>query len=391
MEHQIRCFGCKSVIITPYAHFERYKKDLGLSTDDALDKAQIVADCCRMTVMGMTNVAERVRAAGRPVTRNGHKLTVDISEYPSRKIERRETVKVQQAFDENLSFEPVKITDYVSEERPIPLETVIRARAKPQTMVAQVIEPIVKYGISYLENVNWNMSNPDTFPYPDALDSQFVKDPEQVVSYSIPLVKSARVLFKTRPGSTLRQVLIDMATFILEPRQLIADQSSSWRNPSSNLMLVILKAMQESRYPSIFEVLFGHDRVRKIESINKQLTVSFVLPKPVENRHLNVYSSRANNTLTGKVVSNATLNEGQELTIEFEDETTLDVSHFIVHTRNEKSETDVDVIIGTAVLEADYINHGAERGMLILFEGQIVLQCLSDVNIGDALYPIIVL
>uniref|UniRef100_A0A6C0CFQ4 Uncharacterized protein n=1 Tax=viral metagenome TaxID=1070528 RepID=A0A6C0CFQ4_9ZZZZ len=84
MEAQIRCFTCGTVVGPKMERYLKYKEDLYLSEQDALDKAQIITTCCRMTTMGQTNVAERVNAVGRVETIKGKMVVIppENVEYP---------------------------------------------------------------------------------------------------------------------------------------------------------------------------------------------------------------------------------------------------------------------------------------------------------------------
>ena len=304
MEQQIVCFGCGTQINTGYANYYRYKQDLGLSTEDALDKAQIRTQCCRMTLAGSSQVAERVRAAGRPITEKNQRVVVDVANYPTFHVERKEKVRIKQATEEEditelEEFSQATFTEYVNVVKPIPKETVIRPSAHKIKVEQQItIQPGSRtYARVGFESSGWNMAEPDEYPFEKHLDLEFSSSD---VSYRISnyYPKSSYSTITIPKGTLLKDALEMFTDFILTPNEAMykALMTKKFAFNQPNLMLHFLSIRQDMvpgigrRYPSIEESLLGNTTMAKVEAVKGAPSIiRFIKPtitKAIEHSRL---------------------------------------------------------------------------------------------------------
>ena len=392
MLNQVRCFSCNSEISNKYDNYFRYKKELGLSTEDALDKTQIRNLCCRVTVQTTTEVSERVLAAGRPETTGLKRTVVDAFPYPIAKPERKEHVKITQAFAESESVpsSKVTVTEYVNELRPYPKETVVKTKPR---IIPSPTKGEANFARLIFEKARWDASDPATFPIEKFGDLPFW--PADVV-YQIPVLYHSKKTTKfVVPAQTLlKDVIIALSEFILTPvpkfyDMLMADVKSP------NVALFLLDIVADGRSPCIYELNVGKTTIFRIDTViakptaSQQITSNILFDQipSIPHRDQTVLDSNLGYLIKGKQVDSLKIDAGS-LTLHFAPNVTFNVTDFALHTENgllEGSEAldHAQSLQDATVLDVGYYEpvflgrESAPRGMLINFNNRIVLECLG--------------
>ncbi len=411
MEQQIRCFTCGFVTTSKYRHYEDYRRDLGLGPDDALDKAQILKKCCRMTILSQTDIAERVRAAGRPITGSSGKSTVvDVSDYPILKIERREEINL----DNIITIAPNQVeiasfTDYTGYKpgiSKIPKPTIVKPSAN--VVKGERAEPrptrVVNYGVHELITmINrtkvwnkpkvWNLLNPDSFPLQDILDLPFA--PENV-DMKIMMegghfieaeIESHDENDKVRTVSDFLNLLSD---FVLQrvPKLFGRIFKVPLFINSPNRILSILKLKQNGQFPSIYDMQSGTANVLKVTYDRSQKTYTLILRTNsaylYHDNKIESTGNRANLKLVDhRIIDVSTVND-RGLVLTLTNNVILTVKLFIIHDENEASNVKVERLLNTLIVSVEYKFQQNDVGLLMYLEPNLILECQSDVDVNSA-------
>ena len=305
MEDQIRCFTCGVAVDGKIRRYLTYREDLYLSEQDALDKAQIVTTCCRMTAMGRTNVAERVNAVGTVETKKGIMVVKapEGAEYPNSEPVRvsnkkagpmvaKEAKRVdgKMSFDIFTSLKPG--IEHIPErtalktysqlhaqkhgaERRAHVEEFARGkyfslrRVKPDvgSVVVQRLAREVGPSLPECLSAVVDLTDPTTFKNPELFGVRFVDPPEVY----IPIAPFSHDHIKAvyEEGSTFEKVLQDFADITTRPEEVLHRkllQSKAILNYPDVLLDMFearMKDVEEKNQFITLQQVWGHMRVRK--------------------------------------------------------------------------------------------------------------------------------
>lgn len=389
MLQQVRCFGCGTEISNKYDNYLRYKRDLGISTEDAIDKVQLQKTCCRMTMQTTTEVSERVLAAGRPSIEGMKRTVVDTSPYPVFKPERKERVQVTEAYVEAnpVPTGKVTVTVYTNVLQPYPKETVVNT--KPKSTSAP-IKKLPMFAREIFQKAKWDLSDPESFPVKEAKDLPFWNVD---VVYQIPVGRKF-TNFTVPPQTLLKDVLIAIAEFILTPVPKFYDQIiPEISNP--NIVLHLLDIRADSRYPTIYDFHVGKTTVLRMDPVpGKPNTVQVFFQKfgnPLETTPQARLEASLSNHIEDRFVETSTITDGI-LSLKFNDKTVFQVSDFALHTEEGlfegvEAQEHITLLQNAKVLKCAYYDpkflgrDPEPRGVLILFKNKVILECLTTAKL----------
>ena len=415
MESQFRCFTCGTNISGAYRDYLRYQDDpnLRLGNDDALDKAQVVTQCCRMTLMGHSNVAERVRAAGRPVTEGNRRIVVDVEDYPAHKPKRNaweddpRIIRAKEP-EEGDTYEVASFTTYVNIVKPIPKETVVKTPGNEKLVRKPVMHEFEKKTAKRaFESSNWNMAEPASYPFQE--DADLVFSTVDVV-YRISAHGAAGPLIPIRiPGGTLLKDVLKLFTeFILIPREPIYRfimVNPKVRIGCNQLLQFFFMQRKENedgtlRYPSIYEARMGRVTIKNVEfAKGSPSTIWFVndTSTTLSDKQRAAYKLSSILKPTGEAsrVSNIS-KEADGVIIEFENRATITAPSFALHRedntfRGEDAFDEIDDLIGRELYSVEYskpefLGTSGPSVILIAFAAEddksagIIFECLGDLS-----------
>lgn len=285
MEQQIACFTCGYRIGPVFEKIRRWQDEvLFLSPQDALDKAQVKKECCRMTVMAQSGVEERVRAVGRPTTGEKGVMTVEVpseTSYPYVKpIRVRPAVQTGESrLAENLEnrgsagwtiYEGPKPGMILQPE--VAKGSYFRDSSKPP-LAEKTPETFSQILIS-----GWNIVSPDSYPLQDWLN--VIRPEDKVVYIPVAPFSDIMVRFQYSKDSTTKVAAKNTV------REFVHELAAFTRSPNATVQAEVLKSATVVQHGDLLLKIFEKEANEEKISLSDvyggkmQLTKTTKGPKP---------------------------------------------------------------------------------------------------------------
>lgn len=316
------CFTCGYHIGPVIDRVKRFEETLYLSPQDAIDKAQVKKECCRMTVAAQSGVEERVRAVGRPVTGPLGVMTVEIPEgatYPSQTILRKpleapeRTVKLAN----NLGM-----ADYTVYQAIKPGMNLQKEVARGSSVFDRPKKPLAESGPPSFMSIfvpGWDIANPISYPKVEWLYN--LRPEDKPIYIAVAPFSDSMVKFmpkrdeekKKVPVNIVQKLVHDLAVFVKSPSE-IAQSVILKKTPVAaqhpDLLLQIFEKIDTETAISLSEVYGNKMIIRKVskypggEGIILEFDVAKNLPYHQEPKYSS-FVGRLENQIKGKEVVDA--------------------------------------------------------------------------------------
>lgn len=413
METQIACFTCGYRIGPTIEKVKKYEEKLFLTPQDAIDKAQIKQECCRMTIMAQSGVEERVRAAGRPVTGPNGIMTVEIPEgiqYPEISYERTPKPKPQTGADLAKNTGKASWTFFSAGKTGLTLKrevaksrgetTFFQDRAKPPHAESM---PQTFFSI-FIEG--WDLTNRDSYPKPEWGNVEVL--PNRAIFIPVAPFSDFMVKFVPDKNSTVRDLITKLANFVTSPNKtvqaVLLKKTPAIKEYPDLIEELLMKASNEDHI-SLSEVYGGKmDILRKskgpepnsiiLEFDNMKNPPHYSIPKytkfisRLENYLKNLVIRDASNTIEGGIVLKLYENDNED------DEKAIELTIKGVDIMAESDET-TEGLTGSIVKSVVHSRNNERSFYIVLSEGEKyillkiegMIEGIKDRKTLDIVYP----
>lgn len=362
LEVQIKCLTCNAPINNQLRRYEYYKKVLGLSRTDAVDKAQFTKMCCRTTAFSQSGVEERMYAAGRVETKGNIKSVYEISDYPIATPVRtqgegpfaRDDVKEAPRVNEKMSFRSYGGLNPGIKKIPSPTVVTFSSVGNEKTPFTRINKTNLISDLHLYPNKNWTLGDTTTFPRPEEYEEPF-NSRDVTFHLKIPFVEDQNVEIKILERLSLRKALELLRDEVMAPRiglfSLAIKSNALLKN--SLILDVLLANERDQKSTSLFELSGGSLVVKKV-SYSRNTKVDTIEFEPYR-RKLTAKESKTETDLLA-AVKNKTITS-----IELTDKnvilslakTILTFDTFELRTASSKSVQQNDIPIGASIVGAN--------------------------------------